>query len=378
MVNLLKGAGKKLSKAAEQSALYDEAIARLEEMFGKYAGAKPNVPQVTFPRAPAGRQTVDPAIERAIADKGVKDKMLEAIQRGRHLAGWYNMEPTRLLWGDISGPDIGTQRFNRLQDYMGPTSSQSPVDLNVGNASRWNYYDMNKLPPDERLVNIPHPEKPGKTKEQLDPAPPEGYGSKGQIGQFKSASSMLASGQPLDPIKYPKTSRYAGDLKGNTANAAMDAHATRAPLMLLGDPEGLATSVKLKAGDKAFNARQKFFDENWNLEDVPVTWWKDVPPNDASYYALEDYYKMLGREVGLDPAEAQASGWVGNAGLTGVKTDPTRTAQELFNTRVANQAVKRNMDPRDILTRMMTGQGYLGLGGAALVGDQFLPGGDQR
>ena len=54
------------------------------------------------------------------------------------------------------------------------------------------------------------------------------------------------------------------------------------------------------------------------------------------------------------------------------------TAQQLFNSRVASQAVKRNMDPRDILTRMMTGQGYLGLGGAALLGDQFLPGGDER
>jgi hypothetical protein len=283
------------------------------------------------------------------------------------------MEPLRLLWGDISGKDVGTQRFNRFQDFMGPTSMMTKVDPNIGNASRWTSYDINRTVPPERLDNE------GK---KFITKPPKGYGGPAQLGQYKVAMPMLESGQPLDPIDYPKTSRYGGALKGNLANLPVDVHGVRAPLMLLGDPEGLATSVKLDKGSKAFNAQERFAElaktEGMDLADVPNTWWKDVPKNNAEYYALEDFYKMLANEAGVRPAEGQPMSWIGHAGMTGVESDPSLTAQQLFNRRVAGQAVKRNEDPRDILTEFMTGGGHLGLAGAGLVGSQFLPGGDRR
>lgn len=363
----------KITKAMREQQLFDEALRIVEEMFAPYAGAKPKKAlSKTFTRAPTGKQTVDPVIERAIGSKGVTEKMLAGMERGMPLKDWYNMEPTRLLWGDISGsPVTGDQAFNRFQDYMGPTSILSKVDPNIGNASRWTYYDMNQLPPAEQLTTI-------MGKEKLNPPPPAGYGGAGQINQFKIANEMLQSGATQDPEEYLKTARYSGALKGNLANAPMDRHAIRAPLMLLGDPEGLATSVKLGKGIPTFNAQKRFAEEGGNIADLPPTWWKDVPRNSAEYYALEDYYKMLSNEMGLRPAQGQATGWVGHAGLTGVESDPSKTAQDLFNARVASQAVERNMDPRDVLTRFMTGQGHLGIAGAGLVGSQFLPGGDER
>jgi hypothetical protein len=340
------------TKAQREQQQLDEAMARVQESFAPYAGAQPNVPQEVFKRADVSGQGVDPVIQRAISDPAVKEKMMAAIERGKPLSDWYNMEPTRLLWGDISGSEaVGTHRFNRMQDFMGPTSSQSPVLTNVGNASRWQYHDTTGTLPSETLANP-------KDKSFATP-PPVGYGSKGQVGQFKAAMPILQSGQPLDPIDYPKTSRYAGALKGNIANLPVDAHAMRAPLMHLGDPQGLKTSVKLDTDAKAFNAQKRFEEEGGNISDLPVTWWKDVPRNSADYYAMEDYYKMLAMESGLKPAPGQAASWVGNAGLTKVKSDPSMTAQQLFQLRVAMQALKQNMDPRDLLIRLMTGKGHV-------------------
>lgn len=376
MANLLKPAKKglkALEREMEQSRLFDEALSQLEEMFGKYAGTKPNVKQEVFPRSPTGKQKIDPVVEKAIGDKDVLAQMLAGMERGKHLSGWYNMEPLRLLWGDISGPDVGTYRFNRFQDYMGPTSILSKVDPNIGNASRWTSYDINRTVPPERLNNEGN---------KLIVPPPPGYGGAGQINQYKVAMPMLETGQPLDPFDYLKTSRYSGALKGNVANLPVDRHAVRAPLMLLGDPEGLATSVKLEKGAKAFNAQERFTEPGMSyddIRDVPVTWWKDVPKNAAEYYAMEDYYKMLANEMGLAPAEGQAAGWVGHAGMTGVETDPTLTAMDLFKRRVAGQAVQRGEDPRDVLRDFMTGAGHLGIAGAGLgLGNSLLPGGENR
>lgn len=343
--------GKPATKADREQQQLDEATARVNEAFKPYEGAKPNVPQEVFPRAELGRQKVDPVIERAISDPVVKQRMMEAIQRGMSLADWYNMEQTRLMWGDVLGNQSeGTHRFNRFQDFMGPTSMQSPVDLNIGNATRWGYHDTTGTLPTERL---------DATGKKFETPPPEGYGSKGQVGQFKMAMPLLESGQSLDPIKYLKTARYGGALKGNIANLPVDAHAMRAPLMHLGDPEGLATSVKLNKDDAAFDAQKRFAEQGGELSDLPVTWWKDVPRNAADYYAMEDYYKMLAAESGLQPAQGQAASWVGNAGMTGVKSDPGMTAQQLFNRRVATQAIKRNMDPRDLLIKLMSGAGHV-------------------
>jgi hypothetical protein len=342
---------KPATKVEREQQQLDAATARVEEAFKPYEGAKPSVPQEVFPRADVSRQKVDPVIQRAITDPVVKEKMLEAIARGVPLADWYNMEQTRLMWGDVLGNQAaGTHRFNRMQDFMGPTSAQSPVDLNIGNASRWQYHDTTGTLPAETL---------DATGNKFATPPPAGYGSKGQVGQFKMAMPLLQSGQPQDPIDYLKTSRYGGDLKGNIANVPIDAHGMRAPLMHLGDPQGLATSVKLNKDEPAFNAQNRFAEQGGNLSDVPVTWWKDVPRNAADYYAMEDYYKMLAAESGLAPAQGQAASWVGNAGLTKVKSDPSMTAQQLFNRRVATQALKRNIDPRDLLIKLMSGAGHV-------------------
>jgi hypothetical protein len=347
----LPKATKAPTKAEREQQQLDAATARVQESFAPYEGAKPNVPQQVFPRADTSRQGIDPVIQRAIADPAVKEKMMEAIERGKPLADWYNMEPTRLLWGDISGSQAtGTHRFNRMQDFMGPTSAQSPVLLNIGNASRWQYHDTTGTPPTEKL---------DATGKKFETPPPEGYGSKGQVGQYKMSMPLLQSGQPQDPIDYLKTARYGGALKGNIANLPVDAHAMRAPLMHLGDPEGLATSVKLDKDSPAFNAQKKFAEEGGEISDLPVTWWKDVPRNAADYYAMEDYYKMLAAESGLEPARGQAASWVGNADLTKVKSNPSMTAQQLFQLRVALQALKQNMDPRDLLIKLMSGKGHV-------------------
>ena len=41
-----------------------------------------------------------------------------------------------------------------------------------------------------------------------------------------------------------------------------------------------------------------------------AAWWQ-AQPKANEYGAMENYYKSLGKELGLTPAQAQASAWVG-------------------------------------------------------------------
>jgi hypothetical protein len=77
------------------------------------------------------------------------------------------------------------------------------------------------------------------------------------------------------------------------------------------------------------------------------TYWTDMPAANE-YAAMEDYYQGLAKDAGMAPGQGQASGWVGNADLTGLETDPTKTWLDMFQDRIKNTAYRTGNDPKQV------------------------------
>ena len=62
---------------------------------------------------------------------------------------------------------------------------------------------------------------------------------------------------------------------------------------------------------------------------------------------MEQYYKGLSSELGLTPGQGQASGWVGNGQLTGLKSDDAATWLQLWQNRINNTAMRMGKTPQE-------------------------------
>jgi hypothetical protein len=82
---------------------------------------------------------------------------------------------------------------------------------------------------------------------------------------------------------------------------------------------------------------------------------------------MEQYYKGLGKELGLTPAQTQAAAWVGGGKVTGLASDSTKPFLGFVEDRVNLTAQKLGMDPKEVLRRFIKGEMPL-LSGAGAVG----------
>jgi hypothetical protein len=87
------------------------------------------------------------------------------------------------------------------------------------------------------------------------------------------------------------------------------------------------------------------------------TYWLSAPPDAAYGYAAKPYEKAADK-FGLSPGQSQAAAWYGNADMTGVKTEP-KTFNELFEQRLRSNATAMNMDPEELLRRVINGEEHL-------------------
>jgi hypothetical protein len=66
--------------------------------------------------------------------------------------------------------------------------------------------------------------------------------------------------------------------------------------------------------------------------------------------------RLIDRQVGLRPAEAQSSGWSGAGQLTGLESPPTQTFPEAYNDRVLFSSIMRGQDPYRTLELLVRGK----------------------
>jgi hypothetical protein len=67
------------------------------------------------------------------------------------------------------------------------------------------------------------------------------------------------------------------------------------------------------------------------------TWWESAPNPRNEYPAMEQYWKGIDRDIGVDPAQGQAGGWLGGGHITGLGSPP-ETAAQSFQNRLFNTA----------------------------------------
>jgi hypothetical protein len=86
-----------------------------------------------------------------------------------------------------------------------------------------------------------------------------------------------------------------------------------------------------------------------------AAYWQ-AQPKANEYAAMEQYYKGLGRELGLTPAQTQAAAWVGGGSRTGLKSDESKPFLRFVEDRIYKTAIEKNMDPQDVIRMFVRGE----------------------
>lgn len=309
-----------------------------------------NVPQVELPRyePPKGASG---RVADLISNAAVRQRMLDSIQQGKGIGmSWHNTQPAIQDAIDALGSEqAGRDAFKRYIDYNAATSSLNAVPTNLREASY--YYWREKAGLDGPV--------------EVGSSPPAPYhGGLANQGHQKAVNEIL--GGTWGEGDVAKTPSYGANLEGNLTPVAMDRHAIRAPGMMSEDPRWLATQVTLPDKTK-YRPQDEFNAGNLTMEDAlkRPTYWTDMPAKNE-YAPLEDYYQGLAKDAGMAPGQAQASGWVGNAELTGVDTDPSKTFLDMYQDRIKNTAYRMGKDPNEVVQGFWQGKWpLLGVSGAA-------------
>jgi hypothetical protein len=309
----------------------------------------PDVPQFDLPRYTPPRG-VPARVQELTSDPGVRDKVKEVVAQGRDMGGanWYNAEPLRAKFVQELGNDAGNQAFRQYMDFVAATSPRSNVGTNVRNAS---YYYSRQMK--------------GEAMPEVGTSNPQPYGHIAQ--RLHQLNAQRVAGQGWDPLNNPKPASFVENLVGNQQPATIDTHAFRLPAMLKRDPRFLVTDYEASKGAPKQNIQRMVQDGLLTMDDAyktPAYW--AAQPKENEYRAMENFYKGIGEEMGLTPAQTQASAWVGGGKVTGLASDESKPFIGFFEERVMLTAQKLNMDPQDVLKRFVRGEmPLLGLTGPA-------------
>lgn len=327
------GAGP-VRKAAqdELSGLFD--YSRLHEV--------PKVPQFELPRniPPRG---VPERVTDVAADPNLRGQMMDIIEQGQRAGGpnWYNTDPLRDKFVEQLGADAGDKAHRKYMDFVAATSPRSKVGENIRNASY--YYGR---------------EMRGEGMPEVGERNPQPFGHYAQRNHQINANAVAGAG--WEPLKNPKVSSFVENLVGNQLPATVDTHALRLPAMLARDPRFLETAYQASKDAPKLNIQKLVQSGDMSMEDALKTasYWQAYPkPNE--YAALEQYYKSLAKEMGMTPAQTQASAWIGGGKLTGLASDESKPFLRFFDDRIMKTARETGMDPKDVLRDFISGKAPL-------------------
>lgn len=328
----------------------------------------PNVPQVQMPRHQAPRGPGKDMV-RTLDNPEVQKGLAAAVERGIEGGGlrWYNTEPALERMRAIMPDDEASQRYARLMDAVAATSPRSKVPDNIRTASYYNYLAEQGLP-------IPN-------------KPAAGYGSIAQNLHRDNMRGLEAIGG-WDIFKNPKPASFSTNLQGNQRNATIDTHNMRLPAILSQDPEMLETTITELADspkigletlmrqypglpkrvakdavttDPKGKTRINYKPREWvkaghiSMEDAisdPGLWRGKPNPNEYGYY--EGWQQEKAGDLGISPAQYQASMWLGAGDTTGLGSPPEAFIDTL-EARIGYTADQLGIDPEVILEQMLKG-----------------------
>jgi hypothetical protein len=322
-------------------------------------GRIPDIAQVDIVRYAPPRGVSERVVDLT-SDRRVRDRMLDTIAVGEKMGGpiWYNTWPLREAFISELGKARGEEAFRKYMDFVAATSPRSEVGANVRNASY--YYS--------RLMS-------GEGMPAVGGANPKPYGH--LLQQQHQMNARRVAGEGWNPLNNPKSVSFVENLVGNQTPVTVDTHAFRLPAIVSEDPRFLVKSFRTHPDAPAQNIRAAV--ENGGMEmreavERPAFW--QAQPRANEYGAMEQYYQSLAKEVGLRPAQAQASAWIGGGEITGLVSDSTKPFLGFLQDRVMLTARKTGLEPREVLKRFIRGQMPLmsvGAGAAATFAGPDLP-----
>jgi hypothetical protein len=305
-------------------------------------GDVPHVRQFDLPRNEPPRG-VPARVTEMIASPDVRDEMLKTIEQGERMGGsrWYNADPLRDKFVEQFGTDRGGEAFRKYMDFVAATSPRSEVGANVRNAS----YYYNRAMSGQGMPPVG----------ERNPAP---YGHLAQRLHQMNAERVAGAG--WDPLNNPKPASFVENLVGNQQPVTVDTHAFRLPAIIARDPRFLETAFQVSKDAPKQNIAKMIESGEISLDDAAsrAAYWQ-AQPKANEYAALEQYYKSLGRDLGLTPAQTQAAAWVGGGARTGLKSDESKPFLRFVEDRIYKTADERNMDPQDVMRMFVRGESPL-------------------
>jgi hypothetical protein len=270
-------------------------------------------------------------------------------------ANWYNAEPLRENFVQQLGSNQGNEAFRKYMDFVAATSPRSDVGTNVRNAS---YYYQRHMG--------------GEGMPEVGEKNPQPYGHMAQ--RLHQMNAQRVSGAGWDPLNNPKPASFVENLVGNQAPVTVDTHAFRLPAILAEDPRYLETAFQVNKDAPKQNIQKMVESGEIPLSEAVgrAAYWQ-AQPKANEYSAMEQYYKKLGQELGLTPAQTQASAWVGGGKLTGLASDESKPFLGFFEDRIYKTAAETGMDPKDVLNAFIKGKLRLKSDGGSIDDTSFGP-----
>jgi len=283
----------------------------------------PDVPQFGLDRyeAPRGK----PAALKGLLGKRTANRMSEYAKAGEEGGkGWYNLDPLREQFVAELGEVEGNAQFRRYTDHLAATSPREKVKQNVKRGSLFHQMERTGEP----FAHLKNPGKGDGPGTEI----PKGYGSLGHETQ-RYLLSDLEGGGHFSSMGRPKTSSFAENLSGNQTPMTIDTH-------------NMAALMNNKGTKRS--------------------------PTPGEYKYIEDFEADIADQLGMTPAQFQASVWVGAGNDTGVAD--VRPFLDVFNDVVVETAEKRGITPAEALKQFIKGEKpLLGLAGMLSAGTLMEP-----
>lgn len=272
----------------------------------------PPVPQSYLPRQQrAGR--VRPATQirmEQMYDPANIARTQEAAQRGAEAGGlaWHNTEPLREAAIETLGEEAGNLFHQGYMAKVAATSPRAKVSDNIRRAGYFQTQEARGLP----IGSLDQPPSP--------------YGHIAHKTHAPMLEQLQLHGM-LDPVQQPKAASFTQNLAGNQAPLTADTHYAR--------------------GIGYIRPEEKT---------------RGVSP--LEYGGLEEFGRGQAAELGMTPAQYQASLWMGLADETGVANP--QIFMQSFNDALERTAAARGVKPKKALDDFLRGKApLLGLSGAA-------------
>jgi hypothetical protein len=309
----------------------------------------PDVPQFDLQRYVPPRG-VSERMQDLVTNPEVRQQMLDIVRNGMQTVGmsWYNTGQLRAMFLKELGDTEGQQAFEKYMNLVSATSPENKIPQNIRTASYFYEREKQGVPPPEKGDPIAQP-----------------YGSKAQKLHQQNVNNVLTEG--YDVLKNPKPPSFVQNLMGNYAPGTMDRHAFKLPAILSRDPRFLETSFVPEKGAESVRPQQMFRNGELTMDDAvnQPTMWAGMP-NPNEYAALEGYYKSIADELGITPAQVQASAWVGGGHVTGLASAADETFLHSFQGRVFNTAHHTGQTPAEVVRKMIRGEQPLLSGGPGM------------